>query len=1040
MLYRVFGTIAIAFFAFSFIPLSMFQDRGQQQSGFVVKEGVLDLKSWDVHKQGRIKLDGEWEFYWNQLLSPQSEQGKAEGNMQTSYMKVPGVWNGQKVDGNTLPAHGTATYRVILKNAPEDFDYALKKSTIRYASTIYANGKKLFEDGRLSINPDEYRMGNTPKIGFIPRSMDGNIEIIVHVSNFNYPNSGIATPIYFGELTTMLSAHQENISFEFGAIVVLTTLSLILLITYAGTAIYKNRDDSLLPLGLLCLLFAIYNGLFSERILYSMFMDGLSYDAMYKLKDICSFLCLIMLVLYLYHLKKNLISSTFAIVIISAIVLCGLLIALLPISTYIIAYPIIILLYSIMILSFLVQAAFRFAKSKTGERLGALLIYAILLCFMMYTIDLTMFSGAYKENMRVGQIYLVLFSILALFIAVLRFFAAYRTVNTMKDQLLRLDKLKDDFLSSTSHELKTPLNAIVNITDSLLMGAEGQLTDNQSRNLAIVVGSGRRLTHLVDELLDYSKMKHGDVALYKTNVNLKESVDSVIRIHLFLLGGKEITLDNSVDAAFPAIHADGNRLIQILHNLIGNAVKFTESGSVKVSASIVGGMAEIRVSDSGSGIDPDMLERIFLPFEQGERNDVRQRGGTGLGLSITRKLVELHGGIIAAEAAPGTGATFIFTLPLSAASYRRGQTQRTQESLPPASDPLAHIGRDYPVLIQGKRSEMILVIDDDPANLQTMMNLLKLGGYSCAVANRGGSGLDLLERMQGNIHLAIVDIMMPDMSGYEVLQRIRERYSPSDLPVLILTAGNKANELKMALEGGANDFVAKPFQSEELLARVGSLTRLRASVREAKESEIAFLRSQINPHFLHNALNAIAELCVDMPEQAERLTVQLSHYLRSSILFRQLDSLTSLENELEMVEAYVGIEQARYGNRLDIHYHIDADPSMSIPPLILQPLVENAIRHGLMGRIRGGKVTLDIQTLDSGDVRFSVEDNGAGIGGQKLKTLLQPDPSRNGVALMNIAGRLRLLYGRNLHIESVEGEGTLVSFEIPARQPKLNGG
>jgi len=208
---------------------------------------------------------------------------------------------------------------------------------------------------------------------------------------------------------------------------------------------------------------------------------------------------------------------------------------------------------------------------------------------------------------------------------------------------------------------------------------------------------------------------------------------------------------------------------------------------------------------------------------------------------------------------------------------------------------------------------------------------------------------------------------------------------------------------------------------------------------DAKDAEIAFLRSQIKPHFLYNTLNSIAALCIDEPQKAEELTLDLSEYLRGSFDFKQLDSMTTLENELELVQAYLNIEKARFGARLNVEYDLDVNLNIAIPPLILQPLVENAIRHGLMSNLRGGTVKITVKNESVGLVSFAIEDDGSGMSETKRETLLKPDVNKKGVGLWNISQRLQLIYGKSLFIESAEGIGTKVFFEIPAHQGPTDG-
>ncbi|MDR9857584.1 ATP-binding protein [Paenibacillus sp. VCA1] len=993
----------------------------------------MDLSAWDFKQNKRIKLDGEWQFYWNQLLTP--EDFKAAKPVPSTYMQVPSRWNGKAINGKRLPAHGSATYRMVLRNVPIHGIFALKKTNIRFSSSVYVAGHKLFEDGQPSTNAAAYRPGNVPQTGLFA-SDQNDIEIIVQVANYDYINAGIPISIYFGDQATMIADQQKSMAREFSILAILSILSFIYFICFATTIIYNMKDYTLLLSGIICLLFSLYHGLIGERpLLY--FLSGIPFEVLYKIKDMSSIAAFIVVALFFYQVHKNMISFKLTLAVTVVLGSFLVMVPFLSIHVYTQIHSYIIVFYELMLVWLLLKAAILYVRSPDTSRFKSLLLFMSILTINLYSLDTILFALSVNENLLLGQLYIIVFNIIMIFLIVLRFFEAYHTIDAMKDRLLQLDKIKDDFLSNTSHELKTPLNAIVNITDSLLKGVEGPVNEKQAQNLAIVTGSGRRLTHLVNELLDYSKMKYGDITLVMSSVDLKASVDSVIRVHQYLLGGKQISLVNHIPAGVPSVYADSNRLIQILHNLIGNAVKYSDQGVVEVSAAVLGQRVEVHVRDTGIGIPAHLQDRIFDAYEQAAAaSDTNPDGGTGLGLSITKKLVELHGGEIVVSSSPGVGSRFSFTLPLAGRASNQNVSPQAKETQP---TDLHMPNMEYPLYIPGKIDEPILVVDDDYANLQSMINLFKLEGHSIVVVNRGQLALHELSR-SSHFFLVILDMTMPDMSGYEVLKQIRERFTSFELPVLMLTARNRAADIKLCMENGANDFVGKPFAAEELMARVRSLTKLKASVKNARDAEIAFLRSQINPHFLFNALNSIAELCMDDPEQAEELTLQLSQYLRGSFDFKQLDSLTTLRKELELVEAYLHIEKARFGPRLHVEYDVDANLEIGIPPLVLQPIVENAIRHGLMSNFRGGTVKLSIKKATESWVNFTVEDDGSGIGDQKLQALLTPGAGSKGVGLWNISQRIKLLYGTNLIIESVEGTGTKVSFSIPAEPIKPTGG
>jgi signal transduction histidine kinase len=212
--------------------------------------------------------------------------------------------------------------------------------------------------------------------------------------------------------------------------------------------------------------------------------------------------------------------------------------------------------------------------------------------------------------------------------------------------LQRLDQLKDEFLANTSHELRTPLNGIIGIAESLIDGVAGSLNDRQIFNLSMVVSSGKRLSSLINDILDFAKLKNRDIELQRKPVDFRQITEVVLTLCQPLLANKPLELKNEIRDEFSAVDGDENRLQQIMYNLVGNAIKFTESGLVTVSAERVDDMVEVTVADTGIGISPDKLTDIFKSFEQADASISREYGGTGLGLSITKQLVELHGGTI----------------------------------------------------------------------------------------------------------------------------------------------------------------------------------------------------------------------------------------------------------------------------------------------------------------------------------------------------------------------------------------------------------
>ena len=390
------------------------------------------------------------------------------------------------------------------------------------------------------------------------------------------------------------------------------------------------------------------------------------------------------------------------------------------------------------------------------------------------------------------------------------------------DELRHLDNLKNEILANTSHELRTPLQGIIGVAESMLDGATGKLTDVARHNLALIVSSGRRLSRLVDDILDFSRLKNHELRLNSGPVDLYVSADVSLTLIAPLVNQDKVNLINSIPHDLPPVFADEARVQQVFGNLIGNAVKFTESGTIEVSAQQVGDLIEVAVKDSGIGIDPGNLTRIFETFEQGDGTAEREHGGTGLGLSITKQLVEIQGGDIRAESKLGEGSTFFFILPVSTQEKQeQEQGKRTADTLLP-DERRAEAAILPPEQTAGEQQAgqaRILVVDDEPVNQQVLANHLSLANFTAVQAMDGQEALDLIEAGPA-FDLVLLDVMMPHMSGYEVCRIIRETYQPNQLPVIMVTAKSRDEDLVTGLTMGANDYLAKPVAKQVLLARI----------------------------------------------------------------------------------------------------------------------------------------------------------------------------------------------------------------------------
>ncbi|MBD9641471.1 PAS domain S-box protein [Ensifer sp. ENS07] len=462
--------------------------------------------------------------------------------------------------------------------------------------------------------------------------------------------------------------------------------------------------------------------------------------------------------------------------------------------------------------------------------------------------------------------------------------------------LLRADALKDEFLANTSHELRTPLNGIIGIGQSMLDGATGTLSDEQRRNLGMMVASGRRLANLVNDLLDFSKLRHETIKLNQAPTDMYALTDLVLTVSKTLIGDRPLRLFSRIDPSGPLAEVDEDRIQQVLFNLVGNAIKFTPAGVIEVSATPVDGWLDVTVSDTGIGIAKERFDEIFEIFLQGDGSLEREQGGTGLGLAIAKQLVELHGGKLRIESEVGIGSRFTFGLPLSTAT--RAMLSPTGQTGHLISQIVEDVRLDEaakPVVSRANGlGYRILVVDDEPVNVQVLVNYLLLANYQVITASNGD---EALERILSDEHfdLVLLDVMMPRLSGLEVCRRIRERFSPAELPVVLLTAKNRVSDLVSGFNSGANDYLTKPFASDELLARV----HVHLELAKISDSYARFVPRQFLEQLGKERITDVA-----LGDQVQRLMTVLFADIRD---FTRLSETMSPAQTFAFVNEYLGV-------------------------------------------------------------------------------------------------------------------------------------
>lgn len=955
-----------------------------------------------------VMLNGEWEFYEGQVLFPSDFNLPNEKNLSPRYRRIPG----------RMPStYGYGTYRMTFEFVSTGELFALKLSGVQGSARVYVDGIQVSVVGFPSTLSQSAEASKDSQYIIFPMDiMRRTHEIIIQVSNYHYYQSGITAPVYFGTQTGVYRLSSQFKFAESVGIMSVGVLSILLLFIL----ILKIQMGNMLSLLLFTLSLGfhlVYSG--SELIISPVSSTGYQLLSRINLIDlglIGFFLLLVVNRQYTKHSRTWYIYTVYRIIFL-----------VLAVFTVISPENLLPWMHRASILylaaSFLYAFIVLLARMKDGSYGALTQFLALGFCAGFFALQVVNSLGYADPSAYTFSYIVILIAHVASQLAyvALRVSRIYTGNARLAQRMVISDKLKDEFVTTTSHELRTPLHGMINIIESVAGKLPGKSRENEDLKLALTLA--RRMSSVVSDLYGYQN--NSDYTNLKLHpVNLDIEVNALIEIFHYTLDKPSIAIKNNLSSSASLVYADEARLWQILNNLIGNAVKYTESGMIKLSSKRQGNKTYISVTDTGIGMSMRDAGRIFdksVRLSEAER----KAEGVGIGLYLVRQLVEQMGGSIFVEwSTPGRGTCITFTL--NSCEQEDYAGSENQEAGGPA--------KEYP-FTQNYLEQMhsapvrILAVDDNPDNLKIIRNMLEDCSFTIDCTQNGGEALKLIDRAAYD--MMILDVMMPDMSGFEVCRTVRERYSHFELPILLLTACDSTEEIMTGFWAGANDYVVKPADRVELRARVFSLIALHQSVKSAMENELLFLQAQIRPHFLYNAFNTISAIALSDGPKASALIDDLAVYLRGCFGKDMREDLIMIREELHIVDAYVRIEEARFGNRLSYESKVETNRMFLLPPLTIQPLVENSIRHASLNSYKPIHVELYIRE-ENGDILIRIRDNGSGMDEDKVSAILADEKGdkQSGIGLRNVNRRLKLHYGVPLSISSCP-QGTEIRIRLP---------
>ncbi|MEJ5994685.1 ATP-binding protein [Pedobacter sp. Du54] len=754
----------------------------------LAKNGVLDLRNQTIDQS--ISLNGEWRFYWQKLIIPKDTTTGI-------LVSFPVKWNDLSINGKKLPAFGYATYELKLLLPKEKGSLRIAMPDVYCAYSLFLNGKLVAQNGQVATNPKDFKPHWQYQAFDIPTGID-TAQLVLQIANFVHSKGGIKDPIIVGKSSTILLERRRVEAID----LLLTGCLFMGGLFFLGLYLLGSRDKAIL-------LFSLYSIVYCYRIMGTSnyvlhtILPNASWEIMVHLEYLSLFSAIGLFGQYTRYLYPEDVNK----LIIDIVSLICLLfsVATLLIPPYYFSQLIdpflVVTVFCIVYTLYIYGLAYKRKRPGSMYALisSATLMFAFGLALLNYwgiipVLQLFSFWG-----------YVAFFFLQSLILSHRVSFELKRAKSQAEQGLVA----KSEFLSTMSHEIRTPLNSVIGMSHLLL---KNNPRKDQAEHLAIMLFSANNLLGIVNDILDYNKIEAGKIELDYTEIDVVAIARNIVAGLQNFAQEKGIELKLNIDPALKnKVIGDPTRIFQVLTNLVHNAIKFTNVGSVEVNLIVISETdselsVKFEIKDTGIGISQEKQSIIFDRFTQADSSTSRSFGGTGLGLAISKRILDLQGSTLNVTSEENKGSNFHFIQ----------HFKKTTNNLDPVTVQ-SSLTKEEEKPFTGVS---ILLVEDNTINVMVARSFLENWGAEVDVAE---NGMEAINKFDVKRHrLILMDLHMPIMDGYEASQKLREMNV--SIPIIALTANlRKDIEVKIN-EAHINDVIVKPFLPDELYQKVKRYT------------------------------------------------------------------------------------------------------------------------------------------------------------------------------------------------------------------------